>query len=470
MTNKFKPMLLVVEDDPILRKQLKWHFSDYQFLEASTCDEAIAIVKKYRPAVILQDLGIPPEPEGVEAGMKCISEILSVHPNGKLIVMTGRGDHANAIRAISLGAQDFFQKPVSPQTLDFIVERGFRISNLQSGIQHGDIDANDLVSELHTKNEAMIKVCKTIKKLAPTDITCTLLGESGVGKEVLANAIHRNSDRRDRKFMAINCASIPENLIESELYGYEKGAFTGAIKRSEGKIESASGGTLFLDEIGDMPLSIQASLLRFLQERKIQKLGSTKDIPVDVRVVCATNKNLLEMVANGDFREDLYYRICEYVIKIPSLNDRREDKLSLANSFLNEAKKKYNPAITGFTPKAQKEIIEFDWPGNIRELESRVNIAAVMAENSLVTAEDMGFPVEEDEGSLAEKEDNAVDDSTLNVMLDTTLNLKDVRRQAEVVTIKQALDRTKSISEAAKVLGVSRPTLYDLMKKYSLVS
>lgn len=442
-----KHKLLIVEDDLGLQSQLRWHFDQYEVIVAGTREEAIAAVRLHEPAIVLQDLGLPPDDEGVEEGFRCIREIAALSPTTKIIVMTGNSDYENAVRAVAMGAYDFYQKPVNAETLDLILQRAFHIFALEQ--QHRKLQELQQapLNGIIACDPTMLKICRTIEKLAPSTVTCTLTGESGTGKEVLAKALHRFSPRADKRIVAINCAAVPENLMESELFGYEKGAFTGANKRTLGKVEMAQEGTLFLDEIGDMPLALQAKLLRFLQERIIERVGGREEIPVDVRVVCATNKNLKEMVKEGTFREDLYYRICEMEIHIPPLRDRQGDKLLLARHFLRLYAEQNNTNVTGFTPEAVEAIEIYDWPGNIREMENRVKRAIVMADDKLISSEDLGISSEE----------------TLNI------NLRQVRQNAERAAILRALTMTESnISATSKLLGVTRPTLYDLMKKYNI--
>ncbi len=442
-----KHKLLIVEDDLGLQSQLRWHFDQYEVIVAGNREEAIAAVRLHEPAIILQDLGLPPDDEGVEEGFRCIREIAALSPMTKIIVMTGNSDYENAVRAVAMGAYDFYQKPVNAETLDLILQRAFHIFSLEE--QHRKLQ------ELHqaplngviASDPVMLKICRTIEKLAPSTVTCTLTGESGTGKEVLAKALHRFSPRAENRMVAINCAAVPENLMESELFGYEKGAFTGANKRTLGKVEMANEGTLFLDEIGDMPLALQAKLLRFLQERIIERVGGREEIPVDVRVVCATNKNLKEMVKEGSFREDLFYRICEMEIHIPPLRDRQGDKLLLARHFLKLYAEQNNSNVNGFTPEAVEAIEMYEWPGNIREMENRIKRAIVMADDKLVSSDDLGISNEE---SLS-------------------INLRQVRQNAERAAILRALTVTENnISATSKLLGVTRPTLYDLMKKYNI--
>ncbi|WNO08588.1 PEP-CTERM-box response regulator transcription factor [Teredinibacter sp. KSP-S5-2] len=442
-----KPKLLIVEDDPGLQSQLRWHFDQYEVVVAGTREEAIAAVRLHEPPIILQDLGLPPDDEGVDEGFRCIREISTLSPTSKIIVMTGNADYENAVRAVAMGAYDFYQKPVEEETLDLILQRAYHMHSLE---EENRIQQEQDITPLNgviACDPSMLKICRTIEKLAPSEVTCTLTGESGTGKEVLAKALHRLSPRKDNRMVAINCAAVPENLMESELFGYEKGAFTGANKRTLGKVETANGGTLFLDEIGDMPLPLQAKLLRFLQERVIERVGGREEIPVDVRVVCATNKNLQQMVAENTFREDLYYRICEMEIRIPPLRDRQGDKLLLARHFLKKYAEQNNQTITGFTSEATEAIEAYSWPGNIREMENRVKRGVVMCENKQISSEDLGLISEE----------------SLN------LNLRQVRQNAERAAILRAMSMVEgNISATAKLLGVTRPTLYDLIKKYNI--
>lgn len=442
-----KPKLLIVEDDLGLQSQLRWHFDQYEIIVAGNRVEAIDAIRLHEPSLVLQDLGLPPDDEGVDEGFRCIREISTLAPNTKIIVMTGNADYENAVRAVAMGAYDFYQKPVNSETLDLILQRAFHIFELEEQNRRLIEQRQEPLEGIIACDPGMMKICRTIEKLAPSDVTCTLTGESGTGKEVLARALHQLSSRKDGRMVAINCAAVPENLMESELFGYEKGAFTGANKRTLGKVETASGGTLFLDEIGDMPLALQAKLLRFLQERVIERVGGREEIPVDVRVVCATNKDLKKMVQEQTFREDLYYRICEMEIHIPPLRERQGDKLLLARHFLRKFIEQSPQNVTGFTSEAVDAIEAYDWPGNIREMENRVKRGVVMADDKLVSSEDLGLVSEE----------------SLNI------NLRQVRHNAEKNAILRALAMKEgNISAASKLLGVTRPTLYDLIKKYNI--
>lgn len=446
--NKSTPeeTLLIIEDDQGLQSQLRWYFDQYHVVVVGDRPSAIAAIRQYEPAVVLQDLGLPPDDEGVEEGFRCVQEISKLAPSTKIIVITGNADYENAVRAVALGAYDFYQKPVNTETLDLIVQRAYQMYQLEE--QNRKLqDQRQALDGLITSDPSMLKICRTLEKLAPTNVTCTLLGESGTGKEVLARALHNLSPRKNNRFIAINCAAVPENLMESELFGYEKGAFTGANKRTLGKIEHANNGTLFLDEIGDMPLNLQAKLLRFLQERVVERVGGREEIQVDVRVVCATNKNLEQMVQEGTFREDLFYRICEMEINIPPLRDRQGDKILLARHFLRKFAQEHSQNITGFTADAAEAIESYRWPGNIRELENKIKRAVIMCEEKSIAPQDLGVAAT---GELS-------------------INLRQVRQEAEKTAISRALSMTDSnISAAAKLLGVTRPTLYDLLKKYDI--
>lgn len=442
--------LLIVEDDPGLLNQLKWCFGDYEVFTAEDRKSAIAELRRHEPMVVLQDLGLPPKPEGVEEGLATLSEILKLAPHTKVIVVTGNGDQQNALTSVARGAYDFYEKPVDTETLKLLVDRAFNIAELEAENRklHSQVNASPL-DGIVAASECMLAVCRMIEKVAPTDVTTFLLGESGTGKELLARALHRLSPRCDENFVAINCAAIPENLLESELFGHEKGAFTGAHKQTIGKIELAANGTLFLDEIGDMPMALQAKMLRFLQERVIERVGGREEISVDVRVVCATNQNPVDLIADNLFREDLYYRVSEITINIPPFREREEGRLILARTLLQKYSKQQGRALNGFTEDAVEAIEAYSWPGNVRELENKIKGAVIMADGKFVTANDLGI---------------AADDNESN-----TLNLREVRQQSESRAIRVALTRSYgNISKASEMLGITRPTLYDLLNKYGL--
>ncbi len=450
---EFRQTLLVVEDDPGLQRQLKWAFDDYDVRLASDRAGAIAALRRFEPQVILQDLGLPPDPDGVEEGFATMAQISELNPRAKIIVLTGREGHEHALRAIRNGAFDFCQKPVDKDMLRVIVDRAVRIHALET--ENANLRSTRPSPGLPgviAASDSMLKVCRMVEKLAPTSATVLLLGESGTGKERLASALHQLSARACKSFVAINCAAIPENLLESELFGYERGAFTGAVKQTPGKIEKASGGTLFLDEIGDMPLPLQAKMLRFLQERVIERLGGREPIPVDVRIVAATNKDLASAVATGVFREDLYYRVAEITIQIPPLRERGLDSVVIAQTLLDAAAKRHDRGALRFSPDALQAIGRYHWPGNVRELENRVNRAAIMAEGRSPSAADLGLDNLLDAGRSA-------DESKF-------LNLREVRQHAETEALTRALAVAEgNITKAAELLGVARPTLYDLMER-----
>ena len=447
MSSNPKTRLLIVEDDPGLQRQLKWALDEFEVECAATREEALAAARRLDPPLVLQDLGLPPDPDGVEEGFATITELLRLAPSTKIIVVTGREGREHALRAIRLGAYDFCQKPVDLQVLTLIIDRARRIYELEA--ENRRLVESRPASALEgviAASEPMVRVCRLVQKLAPTQATVLLLGESGTGKERLAQALHSLSARAARPMVAINCAAIPENLLESELFGYERGAFTGAVKQTRGKIETADGGTLFLDEIGDMPLALQAKLLRFLQERVIERVGGRELIPVDVRIIAATHQNLKAAIAEKSFREDLFYRISEVTVNIPPLRDRGSDAVLIANYLLQEACKRHGKAQLKLAPDAIAAIERHPWPGNVRELENRVNAAAIMAEGKLVTAEDLTLE------RPAEGE--------------TILSLREVRQRAEAAAIERALAvASGNVSKAAELLGITRPTLYDLMER-----
>jgi two-component system NtrC family response regulator len=448
--------LLVVEDDEGLQSQLRWAFDGYEVIVAGDRKEAIAALRRYQPGVVLLDLGLPPDPGGVTEGLATLGDILSLQPETKVIVVTGDNDRGNAVKAIAGGAYDFHQKPADPELLTLLVDRAQHVYQLELENQILQRTSENMpLDNIIAVSPQMLKVCRTVEKIAPTDITTLLLGASGTGKERFARAIHELSPRAGERMVAINCAAIPHTLLESELFGYEKGAFTGASQQTIGKIEYASGGTLFLDEIGDLPLELQAKLLRFLQERVIERLGGRKEIHVDVRVICATHQKLEQHIAEGKFREDLYYRVSEMTINIPSLKERDGDAIVLAKAFLSRFAGDKGTGVKSFESNALRAINNYPWPGNVRELESRIKRAVIMAEGAQVSAEDL------------ELEEYLED--TLKAASAMPLNIKQVREDAEKGAILQALSHASdNITEAAELLGVTRPTLYSMLEKYSL--
>jgi two-component system NtrC family response regulator len=443
--------LLVIEDDPGLQTQLKWCFEGYEVLIAGDRTAALSELEKHRPPVITLDLGLPPDSDGTSEGFQTLEDILTRSPNTKVIVVTGNNDRQNALRAVGVGAYDFFYKPIDPDLLGFIVNRAYRLHELEDENQRLHFTGGESPLEgVITGSPEMLKVCRTVEKVAPSDATVLVLGESGTGKELIARSVHSLGGRSDGRFVAINCAAIPENLLESELFGYEKGAFTGAAKQTPGKIEMAHGGTLFLDEVGDMPMALQAKMLRFLQERVIERVGGRQEIPVDVRVICATHKDLPQLAREGEFREDLYYRISEIAIRIPALREREGDALLLARVFLEKYSQQMGKQQHRFSKDALAAIEAYPWPGNVRELENRVKRSVIMAEHKQISASDL------------ELGGAGTDDTR-------TFNLREIREQAERQAIVRAMSHVGGkISQASELLGVSRPTMYDLIKKYNL--
>ena len=447
-----KPKLLIVEDDPGLQAQLKWAYDDFEVVIVGDRDSAIAALRAEEPAVVTLDLGLPPDPDGTTEGFAVLDAIMALKPDTKVIVASGHGARESALNAIERGAYDFYHKPVDIEQLGLIVRRAFNLHQIEAenrALAERAGDGNRVLGRMITAAPEMVKVARTIERVANTNVSVMLLGASGTGKELLARGLHDASDRRDGSFIAINCAAIPENLLESELFGHEKGAFTGAVKTTEGKIELANGGTLFLDEVGDIPLPLQVKLLRFIQERTIERIGGRKQIDVDTRIVCATHQNLEQMIGAGTFREDLFYRLAEVVVKVPSLAERPGDATLLAKTFLKRFATEMNPSVTGLAPDALAAIDGWPWQGNVRELENRVKRAVIMADGKLVTAADLDLGEGQDDPAM--------------------LNLKSAREQADRKMIRHALARSEgNISSTAKLLGISRPTLYDLLKQYDL--
>jgi two-component system NtrC family response regulator len=444
--------LLVVEDDPGLQSQLKWSFDGFDVAVAEDRNNAVIQLRRLEPAVVTLDLGLPPDPGGVAEGFAALEEILALAPETKVIVVTGHNDRTNAMRAVAMGAYDFYEKPIDPDLLAITVKRAARLHEIeQENRRLQQSHGTSVLEGLIASSPEMMKVCRTVEKLAPTDVSTLILGESGTGKEVLVKALHRLSDRHDKRLVAINCAAIPEALLESELFGYEKGAFTGAAKTTPGKIEVADGGMLFLDEVGDLPQALQAKLLRFLQERVIERIGGRSEIPVDVRVVCATHQDLPQLIQAGAFREDLYYRINETAIRVPPLRERQGDVLLLARAFLERFARQFKRPVKGFTPQAVEALERHQWPGNVRELENRIKRAVIMADGNQVSLDDLELT---GGGTDAEAE---------------PFNLREVRELAEARAIARALARSDgNVSKTSEMLGITRPTLYNLMRKYGI--
>ncbi len=442
--------LLVVEDDQALQKQLRWALDAFEVLAATTREEALATLRAEEPEVVLLDLGLPPDPAGVTEGFATLRQVLDLVPRTKIVVMTGQEGRQHALDAIAAGAHDFHQKPVDPDQLGLLLTRAFYVGELEA--ENERLQARALPSRMPGMigdSPVMLKLYRALERAGPTDVSVALLGESGTGKELVAHALHSLSPRQDRRFVAINCAAIPPTLLEAELFGYERGAFTGAFRQTRGKIELADRGTLFLDEIGDLPLDLQAKLLRFLQERVVERLGGRQEIAIDVRVVSATHRRLEDLVARGDFREDLYYRLAELDLEIPPLRDRAGDALLLARHFIGRFGPELGKQRIGIAADALAAIDTYAWPGNVRELQNRLKRAIIMCEGRRIGRADLDLAVEdEDYGDL---------------------NLRQARERAELGALRRALARAEgNISRAARLLGVSRPTLYDLLRQHGL--
>ena len=449
MSDAKRRPLLIVEDDLALQKQMRWAFDKSETVVADDLDSAIAQIRRHEPAVVTMDLGLPPHPDDASVGFELLGQILALAPHTKVIVLTGQNDHLNALKAVRLGAYDFFAKPFEPELLAMTIERAFRHHELQEENRRLMQAANVTpLSGILTQDAEMLRVCRTVEKIAPSTATIVLLGESGTGKELVARALHDLSLRHDERFVAINCAAIPESLLESELFGYEKGAFTGAAKQTRGKVEVADKGTLFLDEIGDLPLPLQAKLLRFLQERVIERVGGRDEIHVDVRIVCATHQDLKEMIQRGTFRQDLYFRLAEIVLEIPPLRARPGDATLLAHAFARHFATEHRRGTISLLPDAIDAIEAYQWPGNVRELENCIKRAVILADGSVIKGADLNLQVE---------------------VGDDLLNLRQARDFAERQAVVRVLGRVNgNLSKAAELLGISRPTLYELLDRFGL--
>jgi two-component system NtrC family response regulator len=443
------PLLLVVEDDAAALRQLRWTFDECEVATASDRAEALKLVEARRPPVLLLDLGLPPDPEGASEGLAALKEILTVAPATKVIVVTGREEREHALEAVRLGAYDFYRKPIDAEELRFLVGRAQRLHALERENRRlAQAASSEPMPGVIARSEAMAEACRLVERAAASDISVLFTGESGTGKEVLARALHARSRRSAGPFVAINCAAIPEHLLESELFGHERGAFTGAVRRSLGRLELAAGGTLLLDEIGDMPPALQAKLLRFLQERRIQRVGGREEIPVDVRIVSASHRELPALVAAGSFREDLYYRIGELEIPIPPLRERAEDAALLARHFFERLRRDAAQPLQGLAPDALSAVLRHPWPGNVRELENRMKRAVVVCEGPRITASDLGLEVAAQAPAPT---------------------LEEAVRGAERLAVERAwAEADGNVSRAAKLLGVSRPTVYKLLKEHGL--
>ncbi|PHV18036.1 PEP-CTERM-box response regulator transcription factor [Janthinobacterium sp. BJB303] len=448
-----KQKLLVIEDDPGLQKQLHWSFDGYEVLLAGEREAALALVRRHQPAVVTMDLGLPPDPDGATEGLATLQQILALAPDTKVIILSGNQERAHALKAIALGAYDFHQKPFDADMLGLVIARAFYLHAMQQENRRMlQTQADSPLAGIVSRDPGMLKLCRSVEKVAPSSASVMLLGDSGSGKELIARGLHALSSRHAQRFVAINCAAIPENLLESELFGYERGAFTGAARQTLGKIELAHGGTFFLDEIGDMPLALQAKLLRFLQERVIERVGGRGEIAVDVRIVCATHQDLKVLAGQGRFREDLYYRLSEIVLRIPPLRERAGDAALLAHHFKNKFCASEGRGSLHFSAGALQLIESHDWPGNVREVENCIKRAVIMCDGPQIAADDLGLPA-----------------SAQAAPVDASINLRQAREAAEYKVMVRALARADgNIARAAELLGVSRPTLYDLMGHHGI--
>ena len=448
-----KQKLLVIEDDAGLQKQLQWSFDGYEVLLAGGRETALAQVRRHQPAVVTMDLGLPPDPDGATEGLATLQQILALAPDTKIIVLSGNQERAHALKAVALGAYDFHQKPFDADMLGLVIARAFYLHAMQQENRRMlQTQADSPLAGIVSRDPGMLKLCRSVEKVAPSSASVMLQGDSGSGKELIARGLHALSNRSAQRFVAINCAAIPENLLESELFGYEKGAFTGAARQTLGKIELAHGGTFFLDEIGDMPLALQAKLLRFLQERVIERVGGRGEIAVDVRIVCATHQDLKMLAGQGRFREDLYYRLSEIVLRIAPLRERAGDAALLAHHFKNKFCASEGRGSLHFSSDALQAIEAYGWPGNVREVENCIKRAVIMCDGPLISLDDLGLPA-----------------STPGAPAEESLNLRQARDAAEYRVMVRALARSDgNIVKAAELLGVSRPTLYDLMSHHGI--
>jgi len=446
-----KEKLLIVEDDENVRKQMKWALSkDYQVLLAEDRASAMTLVRQESPSVITLDLGLPPYPADAREGLDTLSEIQE-NAQAKVIVITGRVEKEHALQAISLGAYDYFYKPIQIDELKVVLQRAFHIHHLEEEQRNlrKNLQSEDSFEGMLGTSPQIQEVFSVIRKVATTDVSILITGESGTGKELVARAIHRLSTRRDQPFVVINCGAIPENLLESELFGHEKGAFTGAHMQKKGRVEAAQGGTLFLDEIGELPMALQVKLLRFLQEQKFERVGGRKQISIDVRVLAATNRDLKQTMAEGRFREDLYHRISVVTVSLPPLREREGDIPLLANAFLQRFSQELKKKVSGFSQPAINALLNHSWTGNIRELENHIKRAVIMAEGRKISPADLEI--------------------NINHNGNGNLTLKEAREQIERTLIVETLALYKdNITKTAEKLGISRPTLYELMDKLGI--
>jgi len=450
--------LMIVEDKEEISRQLAWGLcGDYELFPAANRQEALSLFKKHRPSVVTLDLGLPPDENGTDEGFKCLEEILRISSRTKIIVITGRHEKEHAGRAVMNGAYDFFSKPIDLQELKVILKRAYNLAMIEREevMMQAELDRSaDNPGEMIGQSPRMQQIFTTIRKVASSDVTVLVTGESGTGKELVAKAIHGLSPRRNGPYVAINCGAIPDLLLESELFGHERGSFSGAYSRVHGKFEFANRGTLFLDEIGELTLPLQVKLLRFLQEKTIQRVGGREDLTIDARIVAATNRDITADSSEGRFREDLYYRLSVIQIKLPPLRERHGDIMLLADHFLQRYCNEFGKKGRRFSSDAIKLLESYDWPGNVRELENMIQRAVIMSETSKLEAEDLGFM------NWA---------NSTSSLQGKAITLRDAREKAERDMILAAIVKNRNnMAKAAQALGVSRPTLYDLARKHGI--
>ncbi|HBG45921.1 MAG TPA: PEP-CTERM-box response regulator transcription factor [Deltaproteobacteria bacterium] len=453
--------LLIIDDSEEIRKQLKWGLAkEYSIVQAGERGEGVALYKAHRPKVVTLDLGLPPHADGIEEGFKCLDEILKENPYAKVIIISGNDERENALKAVKDGAYDVYQKPIDLNEIRVVVKRAFHLYGIEEENRrlHQALEGKTCEgSRIIGQCQKMLEVAATIRKVASSEVSILIMGESGTGKELVSRAVHSMSLRKGEAFIPINCGAIPDNLLESELFGHEKGAFTGAHAQVQGKVEYAHKGSLFLDEIGELPANLQVKILRFLQEKMIQRVGGREDITVDARIIAATNVDIMKAIQERKFREDLYYRLGVITINLPPLREREGDIMLLSNLFLARFSEQFGKKVRGFSSEASRKIESYDWPGNVRELENRVQRAVIMSEGALIGTQDLGF------ASSGEGRVKAGPDPN------DAITLKDARDRVEKEFVTASIERNRgNIARAAEELGISRPTLYDLMKKHGL--
>jgi len=463
--------LLIVDDEETIIQQLKWAFKgSFNIITATDSAGAVEAVRKENPGIVLLDLCLSEDVSRLE-GFGILEEIKKIDPLTKVIVVTGHDEKENALKAVERGAYDFYAKPISIEEMKVILKRATRLLELEEeleSIKKSEWRGHEFEGII-AMSKPMLDVFETVEKVAPTNVTVLITGESGTGKELVARAIHKRSDRKGKPFVPINCGAIPENLLESELFGHEKGSFTGADSTREGRFEVADGGTIFLDEVGELPLTLQVKILRFLQDHVIERVGGRTQIPVDVRIIAATNRDLETMIKEGTFREDLYYRINTISISLPPLRERGDDIIVLATRFLHMYNLEFSKRIRGFSERAISSIYSYPWPGNIRELENRIKRAVIMAAGNIIEPEDMDIPQTEEKTEEEGKGVKSGGKAGGSFDVITFKNLKEARDAVELRMISMALIKTGgNISASAKMLGISRPALHDLLKKHSI--